>query len=178
MMQHRLTAHRSKSYNCDLCPHVSKHKASFQHHFYKIHVSREFWPHACLTCGRKFLVYSEMRKHTAIHDEPTFKCPNCDKSFKTRRYLKDHYNTMHRVERPFACSVGECPKTFNTKRLLLLHQIRAHTGKLAAERGKLKLLKFLADARNILCGTCGKAFKLKSDLRTHEKRHLKGNKMS
>ena len=49
-----------------------------------------------------------------------FKCDECGKEFKQKRYLKQHL-VCHSDERPFSCEV--CPKRFKRKSILIAHKL-------------------------------------------------------
>ncbi|XP_034733175.1 telomere zinc finger-associated protein [Etheostoma cragini] len=78
-------------------------------------------------------------------------CPSCDKSFKSKYYLKVH-NRRHTGERPFGCH--KCGKRYFRKENLLLHEIRDCT----------KVLTYT-------CVTCSSTFKGKEELRLHVVSH-------
>ncbi|TDH10166.1 hypothetical protein EPR50_G00072070 [Perca flavescens] len=75
------------------------------------------------------------------------KCPSCDKSFKSKYYLKVH-NRRHTGERPFGCL--KCGKRYFRKENLLLHEIRD-----------------CAKVQTYTCVTCSSTFKGKEELRLH-----------
>uniref|UniRef100_A0A8C9YY03 Zinc finger and BTB domain containing 48 n=1 Tax=Sander lucioperca TaxID=283035 RepID=A0A8C9YY03_SANLU len=78
-------------------------------------------------------------------------CPSCDKSFKSKYYLKVH-NRRHTGERPFGCL--KCGKRYFRKENLLLHEIRD-----------------CAKVQMYTCVTCSSTFKGKEELRLHVVSH-------
>ncbi|XP_032376358.1 telomere zinc finger-associated protein isoform X2 [Etheostoma spectabile] len=78
-------------------------------------------------------------------------CPSCDKSFKSKYYLKVH-NRRHTGERPFGCH--KCGKRYFRKENLLLHEIRDCT-----------------KVQTYTCVTCSSTFKGKEELRLHVVTH-------
>ncbi|XP_060931184.1 telomere zinc finger-associated protein [Limanda limanda] len=78
-------------------------------------------------------------------------CPTCDKSFKSKYYLKVH-NRRHTGERPFGCV--KCGKRYFRKENLLIHEIRD-----------------CARVQTYTCSTCSETFKGKEQLRLHNVSH-------
>ncbi|XP_037627795.1 telomere zinc finger-associated protein isoform X2 [Sebastes umbrosus] len=78
-------------------------------------------------------------------------CPTCDKSFKSKYYLKVH-NRRHTGERPFGCL--KCGKRYFRKENLLLHEIRD-----------------CAKVQTYACVTCSSTFNGKEELRLHVVSH-------
>ncbi|XP_034446601.1 telomere zinc finger-associated protein isoform X2 [Hippoglossus hippoglossus] len=78
-------------------------------------------------------------------------CPICDKSFKSKYYLKVH-NRRHTGERPFGCV--KCGKRYFRKENLLIHEIRD-----------------CARVQTYTCATCSETFKGKEQLRLHVVSH-------
>nr|XP_019960838.1 PREDICTED: zinc finger and BTB domain-containing protein 48 isoform X1 [Paralichthys olivaceus] len=78
-------------------------------------------------------------------------CPICDKSFKSKYYLKVH-NRRHTGERPFGCL--KCGKRYFRKENLLIHEIRD-----------------CARVQTYTCLTCSATFKGKEQLRLHNVSH-------
>ncbi|GLD50423.1 zinc finger and BTB domain-containing protein 48-like protein [Lates japonicus] len=74
-------------------------------------------------------------------------CPICDKSFKSKYYLKVH-NRRHTGERPFGCL--KCGKRYFRKENLLIHEIRD-----------------CARAQMYTCLTCSSTFSGREQLRLH-----------
>ncbi|XP_044067652.1 telomere zinc finger-associated protein isoform X2 [Siniperca chuatsi] len=74
-------------------------------------------------------------------------CPICDKSFKSKYYLKVH-NRRHTGERPFGCL--KCGKRYFRKENLLIHEIRD-----------------CARVQTYTCLTCSSTFNGKEELRLH-----------
>ncbi|XP_049437329.1 telomere zinc finger-associated protein isoform X3 [Epinephelus fuscoguttatus] len=78
-------------------------------------------------------------------------CPICDKSFKSKYYLKVH-NRRHTGERPFGCL--KCGKRYFRKENLVLHEIRD-----------------CAKVQTYTCVTCSSTFNGKEELRLHVVSH-------
>ncbi|XP_040049667.2 uncharacterized protein zbtb48 isoform X1 [Gasterosteus aculeatus] len=78
-------------------------------------------------------------------------CPICDKSFKSKYYLKVH-NRRHTGERPFGCP--KCGKRYFRKENLSLHETRD-----------------CAKVQTYTCVTCSSTFDGKEELRLHVVSH-------
>eukprot|EP00066_Takifugu_rubripes_P011855 XP_011601121.1 PREDICTED: zinc finger and BTB domain-containing protein 48 [Takifugu rubripes] len=78
-------------------------------------------------------------------------CPICDKSFKSKYYLKVH-NRRHTGERPFGCL--KCGKRYFRKENLLVHEFRD-----------------CARVQKFPCVTCSATFNGKEELRLHVVSH-------
>ncbi|XP_020506992.2 telomere zinc finger-associated protein isoform X1 [Labrus bergylta] len=79
------------------------------------------------------------------------RCPVCDKSFKSKYYLKVH-NRRHTGERPFGCL--KCGKRYFRKENLLIHEVRDCT-----------------KVQTYTCVTCSATFNGKEELRVHVVSH-------
>ncbi|XP_068190974.1 telomere zinc finger-associated protein isoform X2 [Antennarius striatus] len=79
------------------------------------------------------------------------RCPVCDKSFKSKYYLKVH-NRRHTGERPFGCL--KCGKRYFRKENLLIHEIRD-----------------CSRLQTFTCLSCSSTFKGKEELLLHAVSH-------
>ncbi len=87
---------------------------------------------------------------TALQTARNFKCPQCEKSFKTNRDLKQH-SIVHSQTKNFECP--KCGKLFKTNRDLQSH-LRTHNNK-----------------RDFKCEICNKEFKRPDALKKHKRTH-------
>lgn len=98
------------------------------------------------------LVANNVPSASATSNTPAekVKCPECNKSFSTNAYLRDHIR-VHTGEKPHACD--ECGQAFAQKCNLRMHK-RIHTGE-----------------RPFACGVCGRNFSRSSHLKGHMLQH-------
>jgi len=166
----------SKKFQCDFCPEKFDNKSAFQVHE-KLHSSQEL---ICFVCEKKYLDRYSLRYHLRTHgiglqircelcgknftkqsrlqahidsihkNIRNFKCPHCDKAFKTKIHLDNHL-LQHTGEKPFHCN--QCGENFRHKLSLISHQ-RIHS-----------------DSRPYVCDKCGRAFRDNSTLKAHTRVH-------
>ena len=76
-------------YKCDVCHVPFKSESKFNLHKRK---HTEEMPFLCSYCGESFKYFQEFSKHrNELHlGNKTFKCEQCEKSFSTRKELKQH----------------------------------------------------------------------------------------
>ena len=145
---HQLT-HSSQELVCYVCSKSYSDRYSLRYHLRTHGIGRQI---TCQLCGKNFTKQSRLTAHMdSIHNNVRrFPCSQCDKAFKTRLHLENHF-VAHSGERPFTCPT--CGDTFRHKVSLVTHQ-RGHT-----------------DSRPYCCQDCGKTFKDNSALRAHERVH-------
>ncbi|EDS41888.1 zinc finger protein 307 [Culex quinquefasciatus] len=108
-------------------------------------------PFVCALCGVTTKTLSSYRAHQETHNERTLACPDCDKKFSSRTYLKKHQK-VHTNARNYPCT--ECGKTFKTNYAARVH-MRIHT-----------------QEKPFSCAICGMGFAYKCLVKPHmEKNH-------
>jgi DNA-directed RNA polymerase subunit RPC12/RpoP len=145
---HMLT-HNTQELVCYVCKKSYSDRYSLRYHLRTHGIGRQI---RCELCGKNFTKQSRLTAHMdSIHNNiRRFPCSQCDKSFKARLHLDNHF-LQHSGERPFTCTT--CGDTFRHKVSLVTHQ-RGHS-----------------DSRPYVCHDCGKAFRDNSTLRAHERVH-------
>ncbi|XP_046385681.1 zinc finger protein 721-like [Ischnura elegans] len=112
----------------------------------------------CDLCGNSYSraaqYYGHLHSHTGERD---WKCPRCDKVFKSHSQLHRHEARSHLNMRPYPCSI--CGNRFDRLSQLQYHERRIHAGE-----------------KPHRCMICSKGFFKRSDLRTHVNIHLGINK--
>ncbi|KAI1896270.1 hypothetical protein AGOR_G00093070 [Albula goreensis] len=107
--------------------------------------------HSCPNCQKTFKTARYLKTHMKIHSgQVPYHCDQCDKPFTQLGDLKTHRRT-HTGERPYQCS--QCGKCFGRSGTLKKHW-RTHTGETP-----------------YVCTVCGKQFNQLGALKTHERIH-------
>ena len=167
---------QQRSFACDFCPERFANKAAHAVHE-KSHADQT---PECYVCNRKYADRYSLRYHLRTHgighqircelcsksfpkpirlqahintfhkDIRNFSCSGCDKTFKTRLHLENHF-LQHTGEKPFKCET--CAESFRHKVSLVAH-MRIH-----------------GDVKPYVCETCGKCFREPSTLKAHTRVH-------
>ena len=138
--------------------------------------------HICKFCHKKYSNKHSLNQHLKVHDESnSFKCDVCLKVFSHKSLLTRHYRT-HTGEKPFACQI--CNSKFARISSLVRHQA-IHSGFRSYKctiytveryfKTKCQLNNHMVYHFELkfACNYCGRKFYTTSNLKTHEKTHLK-----
>ena len=110
----------------------------------------------CPICGR--LVKAAMLEvHVKKHQTHT--CPECNKSFSSKYYLKEHRLSKHLNVR-FTCPLAGCGKSLASRTVLKSHMDLMH-----------------GDRQRHQCGQCDKSFSMRHDLAAHVRGSHEGKKV-
>ncbi|GFO49988.1 Zinc finger protein 226 [Plakobranchus ocellatus] len=122
----------------------------------------------CDFCKEIFTNILELKNHREKHDneERPYKCPQCDKGFKTRTTLRTH-KMLHTGEQPYACDV--CGKRFIQTSGLNAHKLR-HTAQEENIYNKTNVDE-TAENNPLCCKICGRLYKTELRLQAHLKAH-------
>jgi uncharacterized Zn-finger protein len=129
--------HKGQETRCYVCDKSYADRYSLRYHLRTHGIGRQI---RCEYCNKSFSKPSRLDAHVRSHHHNIrdFVCSACDKAFKTRMHLRNHFR-QHSGERPFSC--GECGAGFRHKASLVAHS-RSHDG-----------------ARPFCCEVCGKTFR-------------------
>ena len=109
----------------------------------------------CEKCGQNFETRHQWKKHVSFHhNDRTFACKLCDKTWKNKNLLSVHIGRDHCE--PAQCE--HCPKMFRNKENLRKHILRMHTEN---------------DKKPHICDICGKGFASSQHLINHRRIHTK-----
>lgn len=139
----------SETYQCHICAKVLKSSATLNIHLNNHKNPPKF---SCSICKKSFRCKKSLKQHmNSIHQiNPQFICSVCKKIFTTSHTLKQH-QLIHTGQKPFGCDI--CSKFFRLKSTLEYH-MKIHSGKLPFQ-----------------CSYCQKCFKVRKDCKNHERIH-------
>jgi len=120
---------------------------------------------SCTYCERKLKTANELDRHLIVHKdtiitseksgEPnTNACPECEKTFCNKIYLKTHQKLIHNSKKPHSCN--ECSKSFK-----MLSNLKQH-------------MNLHTKSKIYACSTCSRTFSRSTTLKLHKKRHVDG----
>ncbi|XP_016847360.2 zinc finger and SCAN domain-containing protein 2 isoform X2 [Anolis carolinensis] len=105
--------------------------------------------HTCAECGEKYMHRSGLLKHQGVHwGEKPYKCLTCGENFGNYSNFRTHCRT-HTGEKQYKCL--QCEMCFSSIACLRAHE-RIHV---------------------VVCSSCGKSFRNKSELIEHERTHAR-----
>lgn len=93
--QHMMLVHKSREVvNCSYCPRTFVYRSSMMRHVRETHLQER--TAVCSVCGWRSFAQYDLQKHMMKHsNERNFKCSLCDKAFKTKKTMRQHYNNLH-----------------------------------------------------------------------------------
>ena len=141
--------HKGQEPRCYVCSKQYADRYSLRYHLRTHGIGRQI---RCEYCSKAFSKPSRLAAHVRSHHKNIrdFACPSCDKAFKTRVHLNNHFR-QHSGEKPFECPV--CHEKFRHKASMISHA-RKHDGQ-----------------RPYCCEICGKTFREPSTLKAHSRVH-------
>ncbi|GAB0098306.1 Zinc finger C2H2 superfamily [Sergentomyia squamirostris] len=149
---------RSKEvFKCKICGKIFTSKHNARDHIEGVHMKR--MKYECDICRAKFCLSSTLYRHKEIHTDEEFNCDICDRTFKTRTYMKthrkSHFSTNDIIRQPVP-PVPECHICGQkTKNISMLN----------------KHLKIHNEDRPYKCDICGKGFTRGESLKDHHRSH-------
>ncbi|CAG9805430.1 unnamed protein product [Chironomus riparius] len=124
-------------FECDKCSYKSKTKSLMKAHLLYNHKSssiRHPETFQCKFCGKICMssgaLYGHEKIHRTVAPEDYLKCPQCNKSFKEKRLLKNHIQLVHeksRMKQCYECGfIATCSGSLNKHRKAVHLKIRNH----------------------------------------------------
>lgn len=147
--------HRSK---CMYCSRSYSKRSYLLIHINSVHKGLRK-PYICAQCGQGFTERASLGRHMKCHKKQAFNyyCQECDASFSTKKWLKNH-NTRFHSNRHLRCP--QCGLYFKKK-----HDLHDHKcDDVPSEPTELKFYS---------CIICGSRFKRKNDLVNHKCSYMK-----
>ncbi|KAG5833802.1 hypothetical protein ANANG_G00279730 [Anguilla anguilla] len=139
----------ARLYQCTDCQYSTRNRQKITWHV-RVHTGEK--PYRCEQCSYACADPSRLKYHMRIHqDERKYLCPECGYKCKWVNQLKYHM-TKHTGAKPYACD--ECEYRTNRADALRIHRETRHR-----------------EARGFICEECGKAFKTRFLLSTHQRKH-------
>ncbi|KAM9783136.1 uncharacterized protein ACB057_015434 [Neosynchiropus ocellatus] len=146
-----------KGHTCTYCPSTFRDEISLKAHMKSAHKQAA---HSDSAAAPAPAVHKQLAPLSPENVQPkwksdgivakSFKCPECEKSFRHRSVLELHMR-IHSKDKPYQCKV--CGKAFRFGSYLQQHLI-IHTGK-----------------KPYKCPDCGKDFAFLQNMKTHQKLH-------
>ena len=123
MVVHMATAHSDKpgDYECSFCQKRFNRPKDLRKHVAKLHLPQ--MRHKCGICGKTFSDNEALKLHRKIHDEPSIKCPQCDKLFKWKSNVIQHLRGCHYPPK-YECL--PCGQRFHHKPAARMHLDKQH----------------------------------------------------
>ncbi|XP_060529573.1 gastrula zinc finger protein XlCGF52.1-like isoform X2 [Cylas formicarius] len=138
---------------CPICFKLLKSQKQVNHHIQNMHNrgSKQF---VCKICGLIYNVKSALAYHTMTkHEEKTFTCKLCSKSFYREAFLKTHMDHHTKDIAKTVCTI--CGKKFHYKNSMFYH------------------MKMHNRILNYNCKYCNKSYYSASCLKRHEVTHTR-----
>ena len=152
LYDHHKTKHDESNPNkCKICLQLFASKSQLDAHS-RVHTGEK--PFVCSTCGKQFATKFSLDVHSRVHTgEKPFVCSTCGMGF-TNQYTMRRHTATHSVERKHRCAICPVEKSFKTKAQLSIHMRRHSDPKYH-------------------CKQCKKKFYTSSNLKRHEKTHVR-----
>jgi len=168
---------KNKRKKCLIC-NLRFNENFMELHMNKKHPNGQAEQFECDFDGKVFknrqLLWSHMKVHLSLVE-----CQFCSKMFR-HTYINYHLKNVHATDKNFQCKI--CSKSFKSVQYLKNHEkfhTKAHKCvicmKMYSTLGRLNYHKknYHENPESFECKVCGFKFILKSDLKTHQKLHVK-----
>ncbi|XP_067120137.1 zinc finger protein 85-like [Centruroides vittatus] len=169
---HEATHSEERPFKCDICNKSFKWKDSLKNH-HETH-SDEL-NYVCQVCNKRFKTKHSLKAHKIVHnDKFNHTCHICNKRFK-RKSNFTHHITIHSDEYKYSCDI--CNKYFKLKHCLRKHKL-IHSKNVFCDicgksvpNSKDRLERHKRTHEIHACKICGKEFKSKCALLSHDHTH-------
>ena len=119
---------KEKKFKCTQCDEKFYDEKQRTKHLATVHISYEERPHVCDFCGQRFTMRGNLTRHTKLlhFNIETFKCAQCEKTFKRGYLLQGHVNLKHLGIKPFRCRFKQCNHVYPSVSSRLKHEKKKH----------------------------------------------------
>lgn len=93
--RHMMLVHKTREeVKCQHCPRSFVFRSTMMRHVRETHLQER--NAICGVCGWRAFGAGRLQRHMMKHsNERNFKCPACEKAFKTKKTMKQHYTNIH-----------------------------------------------------------------------------------
>ena len=113
---------RPRLHKCGDCHKLLLFKSTLQQHRRR-HISQRHFQCFHGGCYMSYKHPQDLSRHAATHQQITFDCDLCDKTFKQKRLLKRH-EVVHTNDEPYRCQL--CGQKFKHNNQLYRHKKKYH----------------------------------------------------
>ena len=106
----------------DDCHKLFLFKSTLKQHCHR-HISQRLFKCFHGGCHMSYKHPQDLGRHAAMHQQITFNCDLCDKTFKQKRLLK-HHEVVHTNDQPYQCHL--CGENFKHNNQLYRHKKKYH----------------------------------------------------
>lgn len=166
--------HHQNGFSCNRCTYVAKVFDKMSRH-----VNTHTKPFFC-ECGRRFADKEQLENHEMCQkhgdysksEDVSFRCPQCNKSFRTPHHLKIHGKIVH-SNKKFECDI--CGKILKSRQIMIGHLETHYEGECKICRKLLSLsmmqahmlIEHIKSERGNTCKNCGVRILKTRDYNTH-----------
>ena len=148
----RIHNNSGRVFLCHLCPAAFKVQAYLSAHLKYVHTSNQEDAHPCDQCDKTYSTEKYLRNHKMrVHGAKRHECGLCGKAFTTFPNLRRHMLLLHekKGDKPFSCQT--CNRRFSLKANWKDHVNTIHL-----------------NTYSLRCALCDMGFRRKKDLQAHE----------
>ena len=168
LRRHEYTHSEDLKIECKSCDERFRTPSQLRWHRMAKHRGDQDKRFSCEICHRRFWFSTDVKAHMKVHTgENQFPCPDCGKSYATRKILVAHRHSHAKVRRLYSCDI--CGKSFALKDQILRHKQNVHKMDIPFKRKKEGPKK--PPEKNFICEHCGQRFGASIRLKAHMTRH-------
>ena len=148
-LRHRREEHKNQqSYPCKICLHQCPTIKALLAHLKNSHDEKTY---TCEVCSKSYKNERGLKRHKSYAHNRNIPCDHCEMKFRSPYYLNLHIKNVHEKGH-FPCECCIPKRVFSSE-----HGLKQHIDRI--ERSKLE--------KNVLCDQCDLKFSRQSDLKLH-----------